>query len=201
MSKRARIIAFVSFIQSTLFFTHFFIYKTWTFAAAKNGTSALWLKVTVGALSVSFLAASLLAFRYSNRTVRTLYRIAAVWLGIVSFLFFAAGASWVVFGATRLVGVNVNFHAIVEVLYAAAVLIAVAGLLNAGWTRIRRITVRLENLPETGRGRTAALGSDLPLGPVRQRGVFRRGRKKEMREKPDSRVLAGGLVHCDAIQA
>src|SRR2546430_14381292 len=91
MSKRARIIAFVSFIQSTLFFTHFFIYKTWTFAAAKNGTSALWLKVTVGALSVSFLAASLLAFRYSNRTVRTLYRIAAVWLGIVSFLFFAAG--------------------------------------------------------------------------------------------------------------
>src|SRR5256886_16196870 len=89
MSKRARIIAFVSFIQSTLFFTHFFIYKTWTFAAAKNGTTALWLKVTVGALSVSFLAASPLAFRYSNRTVRTLYRIATVWLGIVSILIFA----------------------------------------------------------------------------------------------------------------
>ena len=37
-----------------------------------------------------------------------------------------------------------NFHAIVEVLYAAAVLSGVAGLLNAGWTRIRWITVRLE---------------------------------------------------------
>src|SRR2546430_16175621 len=117
MSKRARIIAFVSFIQSTLFFTHFFIYKTWTFAAAKNGTSALWLKVTVGALSVSFLAASLLAFRYSNRTVRTLYRIAAVWLGIVSFLFFAAGASWVVFGATRLGGGDRDFYWISEGVY------------------------------------------------------------------------------------
>src|SRR5207245_11008312 len=120
MSKRAGIIAFVSFIQSTLFFTHFFIYKTWTFGGAKNGTSALWLKVTVGALSVSFLAASLLAFRYSNRTVRTLYRIAAVWLGIVSFLFFAAGASWVVFGVTMLVGGNVNFHVIGEILYGGA---------------------------------------------------------------------------------
>jgi len=201
MSKRARIIAFVSFIQSTLFFTHFFIYKTWTFAAAKNGTSALWLKVTVGALSVSFLAASLLAFRYSNRTVRTLYRIAAVWLGIVSFLFFAAGASWVVFGATRLVGVNVSFHAIVEVLYAAAVLIAVAGLLNAGWTRIRRITVRLENLPETWRGRTAALVSDLHLGHVRNGGFLRRIVKKVMRENPDAVFLAGDLYDGTAIDA
>ena len=201
MSKRAGIIAFVSFIQSTLFFTHFFIYKTWTFAAAKNGTSALWLKVTVGALSVSFLAASLLAFRYSNRTVRTLYRIAAVWLGIVSFLFFAAGASWVIFGVARLAGVDANFHVIVEVLYAAAVLIAVAGLLNAGWTRIRRITVRLENLPETWRGRTAALVSDLHLGHVRNGGFLRRIVKKVMRENPDAVFLAGDLYDGTAIDA
>ena len=104
MSKRAGIIAFVSVIQSILFLTHFFIYKTWMFAAAANETSALWLKVTAGVLSVSFLAASLLAFRHTNPTIRTFYRIAAVWLGIVSFLFFAAAASWVVFGVTRLAG-------------------------------------------------------------------------------------------------
>src|SRR5437762_8086361 len=148
MRKRAGIIAFVSVIQSILFLTHFFIYKTWTFAAAANETSALWLKVIVGVLSVSFLAASLLAFRYTNLSIRTFYRIAAVWLGIVSFLFFAAGASWVVCGVMWLAGADVNFHVIVEVLYAAAALSGVAVLLNARWTRIRRITVRLENLPE-----------------------------------------------------
>ena len=91
MSKRTGIIAFVSVIQSILFLTHFLIYKTWMFGASENAASALWLKVTVGVLSVSFLAASLLAFRYTNPTVRTLYRIAAVWLGIVSFLFFCGG--------------------------------------------------------------------------------------------------------------
>src|SRR6266436_5936150 len=80
------LIIFASVVQSVLFSTHFFIYKTWTLAAPGNEATALWLKVTVGVLSVSFLAASLLAFRYSNPTVRTLYRIAAVWLGIVSFL-------------------------------------------------------------------------------------------------------------------
>ena len=201
MSKRAGIIAFVSVIQSILFLTHFFIYKTWTFAAPAIEASAVWLKVAVGVLSISFLAASLLAFRYSNPLIRTLYRIAAVWLGIVSFLFFAASGSWVVFGVTRLAGVDVNFHTIVEVLYAAAALSGFAGLLNAGWTRIRRITVRLENLPKAWRGRTAALVSDLHLGHVRNGGFLRRIVARVMRENPDAVFLAGDLYDGTAIDA
>jgi len=81
------LIAFASVVQTILFLTHSFIYKTWMFAAPGKVISATWFQVTVGLLSVSFLSASLLAFRFTNRAVRTLYRIAAVWLGIVSFLF------------------------------------------------------------------------------------------------------------------
>src|SRR5438445_13802982 len=103
MSKRAGIIAFVSVIQCILFLTHFFIYKTWTFAAAESEASAQWLKVTVGVLSGSLLAASLLAFRYTSHTVRTLYRIAAAWLGILSVLLFTAGVPLGDFGDMRLV--------------------------------------------------------------------------------------------------
>jgi predicted MPP superfamily phosphohydrolase len=195
------LITFASVIQSILFLTHFFIYKTWMFAAPGNETTAPWLKATVEALSISFLAASLLAFRYSNPTIRTFYRIAAVWLGIVSFLFFAAGASWLVLGVTWLAGVDVNFHVIVEILYATAVLSGVAGVLNAGWTRIRRITVRLENLPETWRGRKAALVSDLHLGHVRNGSFLRRIVAKVMRENPDAVFLAGDLYDGTAIDA
>jgi uncharacterized protein len=195
------LVAFASVVQSVLFLTHFFIYETWTFAAPGDEATALGLKVTVGVLSVSFLGTSLLAFRYTNPAVRTLYRIAAVWLGIVSFLFFAAGASWVVFGVTQLASVDVNFHGIVEVLYASAVLSGLAGVLNAGWTRIRRITVRLENLPETWRGRTAALVSDLHLGHVRNASFLRRIVAKVMRENPDAVFLAGDLYDGTAIDA
>lgn len=195
-------IAFATVIQTILFLTHFFIYKTWTFVPAGSEASfGLWLKVSVRVLSVSFLAATLLAFRYSNPAVRTLYRIAAVWLGVVSFLFFAASASWVVFGVARLAGVDANFHDIVEVLYAAAVLSGFTGVLNAGWTRIRRITVRLENLPETWRGRKVALISDLHLGHVRNGGFLRRIVAKVMREKPDAVFLAGDLYDGTAIDA
>src|SRR6267143_4752864 len=134
MRIRAGLIAFATVIQTILFLTHFFIYKTWVFVPTESETSSTtWLEVTVGVLSVSFLAATLLAFRYFNPAVRALYRIAAVWLGIVSFLFFAAGASWVALGLTWLAGMDVNFHKIVEVLYATAVLIGLTGVLNAGW--------------------------------------------------------------------
>jgi uncharacterized protein len=202
MRRRAGIAVFVTVIQAILFLTHFFIYKTWTFApAGREAFSFLWLKITVAILSVSFLAASLLAFRYSNPAVRTLYRISAVWLGIVSFLFFAAGASWIVFGMSWIAGVNVNFHNVVEVLYAAAVVSGLIGVLNAGWTRIRRITVRLENLPEAWRGRTAALVSDLHLGHVRNGGFLRRIVAKVMRENPDAVFLAGDLYDGTAIDA
>src|SRR5258708_11593108 len=153
----------------------------------------------MGLFSVSFLTASLLAFRCSNPAVRTLYRIAAVWLGIVSLLFFAAVASWVVFGVTQLAGMDVSSHKIVEVLYAAAVLSGITGVLEGGWKRMRRITVRLENVPETWRGRTAALISDLHLGHVRNGGFLRRIVTKVMRESPDAVFLAGDLYDGTAI--
>jgi predicted MPP superfamily phosphohydrolase len=201
MRRRAGIIVFASVVQSILFLTHFFIYESWAFATPGNETTPLWLKVTMGVLSVSFLSTSLLAFRYTNTIIPTHYRIAAVWLGIVSFLFFAAGASWVIFSVAWIAGLDVNFHVIVEVAYAAAVLTGVAGVLNAGWTRIRRITVRLENLPETWRGRTAALVSDLHLGHVRNGSFLRRIVAKVMRENPDAVFLAGDLYDGTAIDA
>jgi predicted MPP superfamily phosphohydrolase len=201
MRIRAGFIALITVVQSILFLTHFFIYKTWTFAPTGSETSSPWLKMTVGVLSVSFLVATLLAFRYTNLAVRTLYRIAAVWLGIVSFLFFAAGASWVVFGVALLAGVDASFHGIVEVLYLAAVLSGFAGLLNAGWTRIRRVTVKLDNLPKTWRGRKVALISDLHLGHVRNGSFLRRIVANVMRENPDAVFLAGDLYDGTAIDA
>src|SRR5260370_31243515 len=94
MRIRADWIVFATVIQSILFLTHLFIYRTWTFAPAGSELlTAGWLKASVGVLSVSFLLATLLAFRFTNPVVRAFYRVAAVWLGIVSFLFFSAAGA------------------------------------------------------------------------------------------------------------
>ncbi len=85
---RTRLIRFVAVIQSLLFLIHIFLYKTWTFAAGGgDAPGAFWIKLALGILSVSFVAASLLAYRYTNAPLRAFYRAAAVWMGMLTFLF------------------------------------------------------------------------------------------------------------------
>jgi len=150
---------------------------------------------------MTFVSASLLAFRYTNSAVRVFYRAAAVWAGLLSFLFFAAIASWTVFGISRLAGLDVNFHRMVEVLFGVAIVAGLFGIFNASWTRITRATVRLANLPEAWRGRTAALISDVHLGHVRNRSFLRRMVTKILREAPDAIFIAGDLYDGTAIDA
>src|SRR5271156_403151 len=121
-----RLITFIAVIQSFLFLIHLFLYETWTFSPAGDATpGAFWIKLALGVLSVSFVAASLLAYRYTNGPLRAFYRAAAVWMGMLTFLFFAAVFSWIIFGVARLAGLDVNFHRVVELLFAVA---AVTGI-------------------------------------------------------------------------
>jgi predicted MPP superfamily phosphohydrolase len=197
-----RLISFVVIVQFVLFLTHLLLYETWSFSAEGSRTpGALWIKLGLGIFSVSFVAASLLAFRYTNAGVRVLYRVAAVWAGLLSFLFLAAVCSWTIFGIAWLAGREVNFHRIVELLFGAAIVAGLYGVFNASWTRITRTTVRLANLPEVWRGRKVALISDVHLGHVRNGGFLRRMVAKILREDPDAIFIAGDLYDGTAIDA
>lgn len=202
MRLKKRLVGFIAIIQSVLFLTHFLLYETWTFSPAGSAThGAQWMKLALGFLSVSFVAASLLAFRYTNAALRAFYRAAAVWTGLLTFLFLAAVSSWMVFGVARLAGLDVNFHRTVELLFGAALVAGVYGVFNASWTRITRTTVRLANLPEAWRGRRAALISDLHLGHVRNGSFLRRMVAKILKEDADAIFIAGDLYDGTAIDA
>src|SRR5271168_5340747 len=192
MRVRKELIGFIAVIQSVLFLIHYFLYETWAFSPAGSETpGAFWIKIVMGLLSVSFVAASLLAFRYTNAALRAFYRAAAVWMGLVSFLFLAAVSSWIIFGIARAAGLNINSHRTVELLFGAAAMAGFYGVFNASWTRITRTTVRLANLPEAWRGRSAALISDVHLGHVRNGSFLRRMVAKILKEEPDLIFVAG----------
>ena len=202
MRHRSSIIGFIVVIQSILFLTHFFLYKTWTFAqTAPSRTGNIWIAALLGVLSISFVVASVLAFSHTNAPLRALYRAAAVWMGLLSFLFLAAAFSWIILAVAVLARAHINFHALVQVLFAVGIAIGSFGLFNAGWTRITRIRVRLENLPDAWRGRKAALVSDVHLGHVRNGNFLRRLIAKILREEPDLIFIAGDLFDGTAIDA
>ncbi len=202
MPSRKRFITLVAVIQAILFLAHFFLYETWTFSASgSNVLSGLAFKLTIGFLSVSFVAASILSFRYTNAAVRAFYRASAVWMGLLSFFLFGAVAAWAIFGIGTLAGLPSSFHRIVEVLSGIALVLGIGGVFNASWTRITRATVQLANLPAEWRGRRAALISDLHLGPVRNGSFLRRMVAKILEQEPDAIFIAGDLFDGTAIDA
>src|ERR1700682_2770192 len=198
---RKGLVGFIAVIQFVLCVTHLFLYETWTYSPESDAAGAFWIKLVLGFLSVSFVAASLLAFRYTNAVLRAFYRAAAVWLGLLTFFFVAAVAAWIVFGFARLAGLDVDFHRIVELLFAAAVVTGLYGVFNASWMRVTRMTVQLANLPEAWHGRRAALVSDLHLGHVRNGNFLRRIVAKILKEEPDAIFIAGDLYDGTAIDA
>ena len=103
MRARKRLFGFIAVIQSILWLAHLLLYKTWTFSPTGNNThGAFWIRLCLGFLSVSFVTASLLAFRYTNALLRAFYRAAAVWVGLLTFLLPAAVFSWLIAGQDAL---------------------------------------------------------------------------------------------------
>jgi predicted MPP superfamily phosphohydrolase len=199
---RARLVVFIAIFQSVLILGHVFLYETWSyFWQAPDPPGISPLQWTMAILSFSFLVASLLAFRYTNVLLRWFYTVSAVWLGSLSFLFFAACACWLVYGVLRLAGLNVDGRLLDIFLFGAAAAVSGYGVTNAAWTRVRRIRIQLPNLPTSWRGRTAALISDLHLGHVKNIGFARRMAATINKLKPDIVWIAGDLYDGTAVDA
>jgi len=172
---RRRLAFFVTVIQLILFAGHSFLYQTLVyFFPGLSEAGVLRLRILLAVLSITFVTASLAAFRANNLAVRAYYRLAAAWLGIFNFLFLACCALWPVYGALTLAGLHVDRSKLGAVLFAIALAVAIYGIVNAGLTRIKRVTIKLENLPPAWQGRTAVLVSDVHLGHVRNLGFIRR---------------------------
>ena len=184
----------IGVFQSILFAAHLLVLETWVYFWQPAPTSALiGIKAIVFVLSLSFLAASLLSFRYWNGMSRAIYRIAAVWLGIFNFLFLASFGAWLTALLTATAHWQANRRGIVAAWFVAALVAALWGMINASVTRISRIKIRLANLPESWRGRTAAMISDLHLGHVRGANFARNIVARVRQLRPAIVFLAGDL--------
>ena len=191
---RLRISRFVATVQVILFLAHWFVYEACVFFWPGLGARQItMLRVSALVLSVSFVAASILAFRYWNPFVRAFYRVAAVWLGFLNFFFLAACLAWIVCVASLALRIPVSRPEIGTVTFGIAALLGVYGVANAAWTRVKRIAVVLPNLPSSWRGRTAAVVSDVHLGDVNGAGFLRRIVKRLERLRPDVVFLPGDL--------
>jgi hypothetical protein len=191
---RKGIVVLVAVIQSVLLAAHFFVYETWIYFWEPTGSGWMGKRaVAVLLLAVSFVAASLLSFKYWNSVTRVFYRVSAVWLGLFNFLFLAGVGTWLTASARWAFGAHWSYRGMVGAWFAAALLAAAWGLINASLTRVRRVKVSLPNLPLAWQGRTAAMISDLHLGHVRGANFARNIVARIRQLRPAIVFLAGDL--------
>lgn len=188
----------ISLIQVFLLLAHWFLYHTWmVFLGDPSPGAILALKGSLLVLAFSFVVAALLSFKFSNTLVTLIYKFAAVWLGFLNYLFFAACFSWLAWYAWLVVRPGANPDAtrpwIAGALIAVALLAAVYGLLNARAIRVRRIEVALPGLPDSWRGRKAVLLSDVHLGNINGVAFSRRLVTMAARLQPDIVFIPGDL--------
>jgi predicted MPP superfamily phosphohydrolase len=199
-----RFVVFLTVFQTVLVAVHVLLFLSWTYFSAPQiqgegdaydfSPFSRWrLLMALGILSLSFLATSLIGFRLTNVVLRFAYRLTAVWLGFVNYAFFSSVLCWLVYLILRVAGARFERHYFAWAFLGLSIAVSGYGVINGEWTRVRRITVKLPGLPESWRGRTAVLVSDVHLGNYRAFGFIRRVAKMVLRLKPDVVFIAGDL--------
>jgi hypothetical protein len=197
-----RIPIFIAIIESILLLSHLFVYETLVFfwQPSDPGTIEA-LRIAIFLLSISFVLATLLAFRSYNFLARAFYTFSAVWMGVFNFLFTASLLCWI---AYPFAAISVQIWpaapalqtirpVIVASLFSLALMVSIYAIFHANNTRITRVSVKLPNLPNSWRGRTAALVTDTHLGHVRGPAFIARIVAMLQKEKADIVFCPGDM--------
>jgi predicted MPP superfamily phosphohydrolase len=192
---------FLGVLQLILFVFHLFEYEVIvTVFEITNPVILLVLQIILGALSVSFVLASILESFFNNRFTRVVYRIAAVWLGFLTYLIVADIIFYVILAALLPFNVGMRVVALIgKVLLAFALGITLYGLYNARRMRVTRLDLKFDKLPESWKGKRAVWVSDLQLGQVYGKGFSEKVVNKIKTLNPDIVFVGGDLYDGVAI--
>jgi uncharacterized protein len=186
-----RIGVFVGIVLTILLSANAFVCATWSQFFELPGW--LWWQFIPGSLAVAFILSAIAGYRSANPLISVVYTVSAAWLGVLNLAFFAAVGCRVVDTAAWVIGSPLPSFEIAAVLFGAAFVAAVWGLINAAWLRITRVTVALPNLPEAWRGRTVALVTDLHLGHVSRPRFLRRVVARLRSAQPEAVFVSGDM--------
>lgn len=175
---------------------HWFLYDAWVaFCGHPPPAADLALRAVLLLLACIFVLAALLSFYSAAAPVRAIYRLAAVWLGFLNFIFWGACAAWLAWWALLLSRIDTQAAQhrplIAWFFLDVAIAVSLSGLLNARHVRVRRVPVTLPTLPASWRGRTAFVASDLHLGHINGLRFSRRIARIAARLRPDVIFLPG----------
>lgn len=189
--------AMLAVFATVLFGCHFFIYFSLTRFLGIGGAGAkAWLAAILFVLSISFIASSILAHYSENAVTKIAYFSSGLWLGAGLNLVLAFIIVWILTGIASASGFQLEYREykyLVALSAAFAVFYAGYGVWNAYHPKIKNITVKIDGLPDSWRGKTAVQLSDVHLGLIFGKNFLADVVQKVNAEKPDVVFITGDL--------
>ncbi len=176
--------------QAVLLLAHWFLWHT---ANRLIGPAPWPVKLALLILAFSFFPVTAITFRLHSPLVRFAYKIAALWLGVFNYLFWAAVLAWPIRFCLWLLHRTAYDRLAALLLLAVALCTVLYGLRNAQSIRIRRLAIQLPNLPPAWHQKKIALVSDTHFGAVNGPGFSRRVVNLLKGQNPDLILIAGDL--------
>lgn len=154
-------VAALAALQVLVIFLSFVFYEVFV-AAFGIGGSAFF--VSIMALSLTFLIASILAARYKSRLVRWFHFFSMYWFAFIGPLFCGCVAFLIIENVGLAFGWRVAPLVAGLISFGGSILLYVFGIASASIMKIARISVKIHNLPEWWRGKKIVFISDTHLG-------------------------------------
>ena len=164
-------------VQFVIIYLHWLLYKlTLVFFPAMHSTEAI---LVIIAMSFGFGIFSSLSHYRENWFIRIFYIFFAVWMVLAFYLFLSQALALVIF-----LTIGLNLQMLGEATLVLSAALTLYGLINARTIRTTSFTVKLKNLPEAWKNRTAVMVSDVHLGHVLKAGFARKVVEKINEQKP-----------------
>lgn len=194
MNKIFIFIVFLLITLSILAMSHFLVYKF--IVRFLNLSSPLVKKILVIILlllSLSFIFSSLIAHYSENFFSKSFYFISGVWLGILLNLLMAIILSYLVVKTLKSFGYHPSLLLIILLAFFLVFAYSGFGIWNAFNPVVKKVEVKIKNLPESWKDKKIVQLSDLHLGLVHGRSFLEEVVKKTNAVKPDLVVITGDL--------
>jgi predicted MPP superfamily phosphohydrolase len=194
MRSPSRIAIFLGIVIVFLYIANLVVYEG--LALAFNITAGYQL-LTLGALlgvsAAGFIGMMILGSYYYNVFTRVMYTLLAVWMGTFGNLFFASAVFGILILVAPIAGVTVPLQTLGQVLFGAAVLVSIYGVVHAKKITAAHYSVHLPNLPAEWKGKRALWISDLHLGQLHGPKFAAKVAEAVNAQKPDIIFVGGDL--------
>jgi len=147
--------------------SHFFVfYSVVNFFKIISYKSKLILALILILLPMFFFCASIAAHLRETLFTRIFYFSSSLWFGILTELVVGFALGWLVVGIVKFAGYDTNTKTLGLVVIAAVLIYVSYGIFSVFNPQVKYINVKIKNLPDAWKGKTAVQISDVHLGHI-----------------------------------